>query len=122
MRNSLTPHAGLRPKVQRPSLNTRRAQFGIGNFAHALTFPGRLTGAVLIAVAFTTLLAAGAVLDHWVGDTFQYSGLVALIGVFAALLEARPWPFFSSTMNYRRFVEALFDCSWMSFRRAFGSR
>ncbi|MGW5464218.1 hypothetical protein [Streptomyces sp. NPDC003996] len=60
--------------------------FGIGNFAHALTFPGRLTGAVLIAVAFTTLLAAGAVLDHWVGHTFQYSGLVALIGVFAALL------------------------------------
>ncbi|MGY4922206.1 hypothetical protein [Streptomyces sp. 900105755] len=60
--------------------------FGLGNFAHALTFPGRLTGAVLITVAFTTLLAAGAVLDHWVGHSFQYSGLVALIGVFAALL------------------------------------
>ncbi|MFI6360812.1 hypothetical protein ACIBJF_51905 [Streptomyces sp. NPDC050743] len=60
--------------------------FGIGNFAHALTFPGRLTGAVLIAVAFTTLMAAGAVMDHWVGHTFQYSGLVALIGAFAALL------------------------------------
>ncbi|MET8412335.1 hypothetical protein ABZV34_30250 [Streptomyces sp. NPDC005195] len=105
MRNSLTPHAGLHPKVLRPSLNTRRAQlsvagillvllgtigllgwFGLGNFAHALTFPGRLTGAVLIAVAFTTLLAACAVLDHWVGHTFQYSGLVALMGVFLALL------------------------------------
>ncbi|MER6009396.1 hypothetical protein [Streptomyces bluensis] len=60
--------------------------FGIGNAAHAQTFPGRLTGAVLIMVAFTTLLAAGAVLDHWVGHSFQYSGLVALIGVFAALL------------------------------------
>lgn len=105
MRNSLTPHAGLRPKALRPSLSTRRAQlgmavillvllgttvmvgwFGLGNFAHALTFPGRLTGAVLITVAFTTLLAAGAVLDHWVGHSFRHSGLVALIGVFAALL------------------------------------
>ncbi|MGW5284346.1 hypothetical protein ACWERI_33600 [Streptomyces collinus] len=60
--------------------------FGLGNFAHALTFPGRLTGAVLIAVAFTTLLAAGAALDYWVGHSFQYSGLVVLIGAFAALL------------------------------------
>ncbi|MFJ1730722.1 hypothetical protein [Streptomyces sp. NPDC088254] len=91
--------------MRRPSLNTRQAQlglvvsllvllgttgllswFGIGNFAHALTFPGRLTGAVLIAVAFTTLLAAGALLDHWITYSFQYSGLIALIGVFAALL------------------------------------
>ncbi|MEU4039778.1 hypothetical protein [Streptomyces collinus] len=105
MRTPAKPHNGLRPRVLRPSLNTRRAQldvagillvllsttvllgwFGLGNFAHALTFPGRLTGAVLITVAFTTLLAAGAVLDHWVGHSFQYSGLVALIGVFAALL------------------------------------
>ncbi|MEU2588353.1 hypothetical protein ABZ612_37030 [Streptomyces avermitilis] len=95
----------MRPKVLRPSLNTRRAQlgvavillvllgttvlqgwFGLGNFAHSLTFPGRLTGAGLITVAFTSLLAAGAVLDHWVGHSFQYSGLVALIGVFAAFL------------------------------------
>ncbi|MFE5033825.1 hypothetical protein [Streptomyces sp. NPDC056683] len=59
--------------------------FGLGNFAHALTFPGRLTGAVLITVAFTTLLAAGG-LGPLVGHSFQYSGLVALIGVFAALL------------------------------------
>ncbi|MEU7058179.1 hypothetical protein [Streptomyces sp. NPDC046197] len=60
--------------------------FGLGNFAHALTFPGRLTGAVFIAIAFTTFLAVGATLDHWVGHGFQYSGLVALIGVFVALL------------------------------------
>ncbi|GAB1331443.1 hypothetical protein ACE1SV_57820 [Streptomyces sennicomposti] len=105
MRTPSKPHNGLRPRVLRPTLNTRRAQlsmavillvllattvllswFGLGNFAHALTFPGRLTGAVLIAAAFTTLVAAGAVLDHWVGHNFQQSGLVALIGVFVALL------------------------------------
>ncbi|WP_250400135.1 hypothetical protein [Streptomyces cellostaticus] len=60
--------------------------FGLGCFIHALTFPGRLTGAVLIAVAFSALIAAGAVLDHWVRHGFQYSGLVVLIGVFAALM------------------------------------
>ncbi|MEU0253808.1 hypothetical protein ABZ299_15185 [Streptomyces sp. NPDC006184] len=105
MRTPPKPHNSLRPKVLRPSLNSRRARlsvagillvllgttgllgwFGLGNFAHALTFPGRLTGAVLIAIAFTTLLAVSAVLDHWVGHTFQYSGLVALIGLFLALL------------------------------------
>ncbi|MFB0617931.1 hypothetical protein [Streptomyces sp. AGS-58] len=105
MRTPPKPPVGLRPKVLRPSLNTRQAQldvavnlvvllgttvllgwFGIGNFAHALTFPGRLTGAVLIMVAFTTLLAVGAVLDHWIMHSFPYSGLIALIGLFAALL------------------------------------
>ncbi|MFI0229788.1 hypothetical protein [Streptomyces sp. NPDC017086] len=95
-----------RPTARRPSLKTWRSRvtlsvivlvllattillsrFGLEDFAHALTFPGRVTGAVLIAVSVTTLLAAAAVLDHWVGRCFPYSGLVALIGVFAALLS-----------------------------------
>lgn len=105
MRTPPKNHVSLRPKVQRPCLNTWQSRlsvvvmllvllgttvllgwFGIGNFAHALTFPGRLTGAVLIVVAFTTLLAAGAVLDYWIRHSFQYSGLLVLVGVFAALL------------------------------------
>ncbi|MFE7112026.1 hypothetical protein ACFU9W_38105 [Streptomyces sp. NPDC057600] len=61
-------------------------RFGTADFAHALTFPGRFTGAVLLAVAFTTLLGAAGVLDHWIRHSFSYSGLVALIGAFAALL------------------------------------
>ncbi|CAM5618560.1 hypothetical protein SHIRM173S_06410 [Streptomyces hirsutus] len=61
------------------------ARFGAEDFAHALTFPGRITGAALLAVAFTTLLGAAGVLDHWIRHSF-YSGLVALIGAFAALL------------------------------------
>nr|BFD86762.1 hypothetical protein StreXyl84_61630 [Streptomyces sp. Xyl84] len=60
--------------------------FGLEDFVHALTFPGRLTGAVLIAVAFTTFLGAAAVVDHWWWRSFPYSGMVALIGAFAALL------------------------------------
>ncbi|MER6114173.1 hypothetical protein ACWGPD_09185 [Streptomyces hirsutus] len=62
------------------------ARFGAEDFAHALTFPGRITGAVLLAVAFTTLLGAAGVLDHWIRHSFSHSGLVALIGAFAALL------------------------------------
>ncbi|MFI2645298.1 hypothetical protein [Streptomyces sp. NPDC018610] len=61
-------------------------RFGLADFAHALTFPGRLTGAVLILFAFTTLLGAVAVVDHWIRHSFQYSGLLALIGAFAAFL------------------------------------
>ncbi|MFE7234163.1 hypothetical protein ACWCRF_28775 [Streptomyces sp. NPDC002405] len=60
--------------------------FGLEDFIHALTFPGRITGAVLIAVALTTLLGAAAVLDHWFWRSFPYSGVVALIGAFAAFL------------------------------------
>ncbi|MFB0619420.1 hypothetical protein [Streptomyces sp. AGS-58] len=60
--------------------------FGYEDFAGALTFAGRITGAVLIAVAFTALLGAVAVTDHWLWHSFPYSGLVALIGTFAALL------------------------------------
>lgn len=37
------------------------ARFGLEDFVHALTFPGRITGAVLIAVSFTTFLGAAAV-------------------------------------------------------------
>ncbi|WP_253195585.1 hypothetical protein [Streptomyces sp. JHA26] len=60
--------------------------FGLEDFVHALTFPGRLTGAVLIAVAFITFLGAAAVVDHWWWHSFPYSGVVALISTFAALL------------------------------------
>ncbi|MGW2768100.1 hypothetical protein [Streptomyces sp. NPDC001275] len=61
-------------------------RFGLDDFIHALTFPGRITGAVLISVALTTLLGAAAVLDHWFWRSFPYSGVVALIGAFAAFL------------------------------------
>jgi len=99
------PHPGLHPKAVRPSLRTWQsrvsfavmlltlilttallARFGSEDFFHALTFPGRITGAVLLAVSLTTLLGAAGVLDHWVRHCFPYSGLVALIGAFAALL------------------------------------
>ncbi|GHE84709.1 hypothetical protein GCM10014715_46080 [Streptomyces spiralis] len=60
--------------------------FGIDDFLHALTFPGRVTGTVLIAVALATLLGAAAALDHWLWRSFPYSGVVALIGAFAAFL------------------------------------
>ncbi|MFG2530440.1 hypothetical protein [Streptomyces sp. NPDC048516] len=62
------------------------AQIGLLDFAQDLTFAGRLTGAVLLVVSFTTLVAAAAVLDHCIRQSFPYSGLVALIGTFAALL------------------------------------
>ncbi|MFJ9835986.1 hypothetical protein ACIRU2_32090 [Streptomyces sp. NPDC101169] len=62
------------------------ARFGSEDFFHALTFPGRITGAALLAVALTTLVGAAGVVDHWVRHSFPYSGLVALIGSFAALL------------------------------------
>ncbi|MEU6367520.1 hypothetical protein ABZ876_17720 [Streptomyces sp. NPDC046931] len=60
--------------------------FGIQDLSEALTFPGRITGAVLVVVSITTLLGAAAVVDHWFWTTFAYSGLVALIGAIAALL------------------------------------
>lgn len=62
------------------------ARFGLEDFVHDLTFAGRITGAVLLVVSFTTLVGTAAVLDHWIRQTFPYSGLVALIGTFAALL------------------------------------
>ncbi|MGX1760274.1 hypothetical protein ACWIG5_25735 [Streptomyces lydicus] len=62
------------------------ARFGLEDFVHDLTFAGRLTGAVLLVVSFTTLVGAAAVMDHWIRQSFPYSGLVALVGTFAALL------------------------------------
>ncbi|AJT70083.3 hypothetical protein T261_8490 [Streptomyces lydicus] len=62
------------------------AWIGREDFVHGLTFPSRLTGAVLLVVSFTTLVGAAAVLDHYIRQRFPYSGLVALIGTFAAFL------------------------------------
>ncbi|MGV9247163.1 hypothetical protein [Streptomyces sp. NPDC003710] len=60
--------------------------FGIDNLENALTFPGRITGAVLVVVALTTFFGAVAVVDHWFWNGFAYSGVVALIGAMAAFL------------------------------------
>ncbi|MFF4843707.1 proton-conducting transporter membrane subunit [Streptomyces collinus] len=60
--------------------------FGYEDVVTALRFSGRLTGAVLVAVAFTTLLGAIAAADHWLSRKYQYSGVIALIGSFAATL------------------------------------
>ncbi|WP_245689126.1 hypothetical protein [Streptomyces chattanoogensis] len=62
------------------------AWLGRADFVHGLTFPARITGAVLLVVSFTTLVGAVAVLDHYIRQSFPYSGMVALIGTFAALL------------------------------------
>ncbi|MFG2352734.1 hypothetical protein [Streptomyces sp. NPDC048521] len=62
------------------------ARFGLEDFFHALNFPGRFTGAVLLVGSLTTLVGAVAVLDHWVRHCFPYSGLVALFCTFTALL------------------------------------
>jgi hypothetical protein len=95
----------LRPKARRLSLNTWQSRvalvlielvllattvllgrFGLADFLHALNFPGRLTGAILLAVSLTTLVGAAAVMDHWVRYCFPYSGFVALVGAFTALV------------------------------------
>ncbi|MGA5036486.1 hypothetical protein ACPCA8_05425 [Streptomyces capoamus] len=60
--------------------------FGYEDFVGALTFAGRLTGAVLVVVAFVTLLGAFAAADHWLSHKYEYSGVIALIGTFAAAL------------------------------------
>ncbi|WP_234426240.1 hypothetical protein [Streptomyces kebangsaanensis] len=60
--------------------------FGIEDLGEALTYTGRVTGAVLVLVSATVLLGAAAVVDHWFRNSFPYSGMVALIGVVAALL------------------------------------
>ncbi|MGV9654450.1 hypothetical protein [Streptomyces sp. NPDC003554] len=61
-------------------------RFGIEDLSKALTYTGRITGAILILVSGTTLLGAAAVVDHWFRNSFPYSGMVALIGTVAALL------------------------------------
>lgn len=46
------------------------ARFGLDGFVHDLTFAGRLTGAVLLVVSFTTLVGAAAALDHCIRQSF----------------------------------------------------
>ncbi|MFH8804395.1 hypothetical protein ACH4F6_33300 [Streptomyces sp. NPDC017936] len=60
--------------------------FGVENLSWALTYTGRITGAVLIVSSVTTVAGAAAVVDHWYRNCFAYSGLVALIGTAVALL------------------------------------
>ncbi|MEV7392020.1 hypothetical protein [Streptomyces sp. NPDC091215] len=60
--------------------------FGIRDLTSAFTFPGRLTGAVLVAIAFISFLGTVALVDHWLFRTFPHSGPVALLGAFAAVL------------------------------------
>ncbi|MEU6086335.1 hypothetical protein ABZ865_05880 [Streptomyces sp. NPDC047085] len=62
------------------------AWWGIEDFSEALDFPGRITGAALIAVSIITLLGAVAVVDHWGQGTIPHSGLVALISTVVAFL------------------------------------
>ncbi|MFE6805420.1 hypothetical protein ACFVEN_27680 [Streptomyces sp. NPDC057681] len=59
---------------------------GFEDLVDALTYAGRITGAILILVSFTTLVAAVAVWDHWFRNRIPYSGTVALIGTVAAFL------------------------------------
>lgn len=60
--------------------------WGIEDLSEALTYTGRITGAILIVVSALSLLGAVAVVDHWRRKIFPYSGMVALIGTVAALL------------------------------------
>ncbi|MBL3664828.1 hypothetical protein JL475_02095 [Streptomyces sp. M2CJ-2] len=60
--------------------------WGLEDLSGALTYPGRITGAILILVAGLSLLGAAAVVDHWGRNIFPYSGVVALIGTVAASL------------------------------------
>ncbi|MFF8918829.1 hypothetical protein ACF08M_37365 [Streptomyces sp. NPDC015032] len=60
--------------------------WGIEDLGQALTYSGRITGAILILVSALSLLGAAAVVDHWCRSSFPYSGMVALIGTVAALL------------------------------------
>ncbi|WP_294002815.1 hypothetical protein [Streptomyces sp.] len=84
--------------------------FGVGDLASAFTFPGRLTGAVLIAVAFTSFLGAAALVDHWLYHTFPHSGLLALLGTFVALLA-----------NLTLFLELLRNADSMGWKGLFGA-
>ncbi|MFH9400401.1 hypothetical protein ACH4JS_11470 [Streptomyces sp. NPDC017638] len=60
--------------------------FGIQDLTEALTYPGRITGAALTTFGILTLAGAAAVVDHWFHSSFPYSGTVALLGTFAALV------------------------------------
>ncbi|MEU9157517.1 hypothetical protein AB0D59_45055 [Streptomyces sp. NPDC048417] len=84
--------------------------FGIRDLAGAFTFPGRLAGAVLVAVAFTSFLGATALVDHWLWRTFPSSGLVALLGAFAAFVA-----------NMLFFFELLSDADSIGYKALFGA-
>ncbi|MER6127739.1 hypothetical protein ABT173_35185 [Streptomyces sp. NPDC001795] len=60
--------------------------WGIEDLSGALTYTGRITGAILVLVSALSFLGAAAVVDHWFRNSFPYSGMVALIGTVAALL------------------------------------
>lgn len=60
--------------------------WGLEDLSEALTYTGRITGAILILVSALSLLGSAAVVDHWGRNLFPYSGMVALIGTVAALL------------------------------------
>jgi hypothetical protein len=60
--------------------------FGVENVTEALTYSGRITGALLVLASVTTVVGALAVVDHWYPNRFPYSGIVALVGTGAASL------------------------------------
>ncbi|MFF5144960.1 hypothetical protein ACFY6U_35515 [Streptomyces sp. NPDC013157] len=84
--------------------------FGVGDLTSAFTFPGRLTGAVLIAVAFASFLGAAALVDHWLFRTFANSGMVALVGAFAAVVA-----------NVTLFLELLCNADSVLWKAFFGA-
>lgn len=83
--------------------------WGIEDLSEALTYAGRITGAILILVAGLSLLGSVAVVDHWGRNVFPYSGMVALIGGVAALLT-----------NAMLLFEAFRDGDSMLYRGLFG--
>ncbi|MEV5959271.1 hypothetical protein AB0M11_36975 [Streptomyces sp. NPDC051987] len=84
--------------------------FGVGDLTSAFTFPGRLTGAVLVVVAFVSFLGAVALVDHWLFRTFANSGTVALVGAFAALVA-----------NLTLFLELLYNADSVLWKAFFGA-
>ncbi|MFF4315510.1 hypothetical protein [Streptomyces sp. NPDC001507] len=84
--------------------------FGARDLLSALTFPGRLTGAVLIVVAATALLGVGALMDHWLRHTCDHSGLIALFATFVTFLA-----------NSLLFVELLRDADAIRYKVLFGA-
>ncbi|WP_406445097.1 hypothetical protein OHB00_48470 [Streptomyces sp. NBC_00631] len=84
--------------------------FGVGDLTSAFTFPGRLTGAVLLVVAFVSLLGAAALVDHSQFRSFTNSGTLALIGAFAALVA-----------NVTLFFELLYNADSVLWKVFFGA-
>lgn len=48
--------------------------WGIEDLSEALTYTGRITGAILILVSALSLLGAAAVVDHWGRGNFPIPG------------------------------------------------